>query len=59
MANNNIDTSTTGKKGHGKNHNPRRFMARLNINPSYMVAWDTQEGEIVTYMSKQAVIVTE
>jgi hypothetical protein len=59
MASNNIDMSTTGKKGEGKNHNTRRFMGRLKISPTYMVAFDSQEGNIVSYMSKQAVIVID
>lgn len=59
MASNNIDMSTTGKKGEGKNHNIRRFMGRLKISPTYMVAFDSQEDKIVSYMSKQAVVLME
>lgn len=56
---NNIDTSTTGKKGEGKNHDTRRFMGRLKISPTYMVAYDSQSDKIVSYMSKQAVVLME
>ena len=55
----NIDMSTTGEKGQGKNHNIRRFMGRLKISPTYMVAYDSQSDKIVSYMSKQAVVLME
>ena len=55
----NIDMSMTGKKGQGKNHNIRRFMGRLKISPTYMVAYDSQSDKIVSYMSKQAVVLVE
>ena len=51
------DMSTTGKKGEGKSINTKRFMGKMKISPTYMVAFDSQEGNIVSYMSKQAVIV--
>jgi len=53
------DMSTTGKKGEGKSINTKRFMAKMKISPTYMVAFDSQEGNIVSYMSKQAVIVID
>lgn len=53
MANQNIDMSTTGKKGEGKSINTKRFLGKLKINASYMVAYDSHDNSIVSYMSKQ------
>ena len=53
MANQNIDMSTTGKKGEGKSINTKRFLGKLKINASYMVAYDAHDNSIVSYMSKQ------
>ena len=43
------DTSTTGIKGEGKNHNVKRFMGRIKINASYMIAYDSQTDSVVSY----------
>tara|TARA_A200000159_G_scaffold11477_1_gene9668 strand:- start:6318 stop:6470 length:153 start_codon:yes stop_codon:yes gene_type:complete len=47
------DTATIGKRGKGKSINTKRFLGKLKINASYMVAYDSHDNSIVSYMSKQ------
>ena len=45
---NQIDMSTNGKKGEGKS-----IVKTLKINASYMVAYDSHENSIVSFVRKQ------
>lgn len=44
----NTDT-TSGMKGDGKNHNVKRFVGRIKINASYMIAYDSHTNSVVSY----------